>query len=100
MTLIRRFLIALAIAVLSGQAQAHPIVCDARQTLTDKLSSRYDESTAALGLASNGFVFELMISEEMNTWTLLYTTPDGVSCIVATGEDWIFSKHARKGEGS
>jgi hypothetical protein len=36
----------------------------------------------------------------MRTWTLFYTTPDGVSCVVATGELWSSEEKKLKGKGT
>ena len=52
------------------------------------LSSAYRERTVALGLASNGGVLEILTNEAGTTWSIILTTPDGVSCMVATGEHW------------
>lgn len=81
----------------SFSAEAHPLLCITRESLIEKLETRYNETTQGMGLASNGLVFELTASEDMRTWTLLYTTPDGVSCVVATGELW--SREEKKPEG-
>ncbi len=33
-------------------------------------------------------VFEVWASEKTGSWTILFTRPDGVTCIMATGHDW------------
>jgi hypothetical protein len=40
-----------------------------------------------MGLANNGTMLEIATSGE-GSWTILVTRPDGVSCVVATGEAW------------
>jgi hypothetical protein len=84
----------------SFSADAHALLCITREALIEKLETRYRETTRGVGLASNGFVFELTTSEEMHTWTLLYTTPDGISCVVATGELWSPKAGKPKGRGT
>jgi hypothetical protein len=51
------------------------------------LSKRYNETRRGFGLSSPMQMLELFASEK-GTWTALITTPDGRSCIVASGDAW------------
>jgi len=54
-----------------------------------KLSTGYKEAPVAMGLASNGALIEVLSSAENGkTWTIIITQPNGVSCVMATGESW------------
>ncbi len=70
--------------VLPAMAQT---VCGEREKFIDGLSSTYKEAPAAIGLASNGNVLEVLTSNG-GTWTILVTRPGGMSCVVASGEGW------------
>jgi hypothetical protein len=69
-----------------AQEQQGPI-CDKRAELVAALDGRYSEQPSSMGLASTGAVFELLTSEQA-TWSIIMTTPKGVSCLVATGKFW------------
>lgn len=56
--------------------------------LVDLLDGRYSEQRAAVGLESNGHLFEVFAADDGATWTMVITTPDGASCIVTAGLEW------------
>jgi len=62
-------------------------ICGERSRFLDQLGQHYGERVSAVGLVSNGTLLELMTSEK-GSWTILITQPNGVSCVVATGESW------------
>ena len=72
-------------------------VCMTHGEVTQKLGSRYTEAQIAMGLASNGAVLELFSSGDGATWSIVVTTPDGVSCVVASGEEWEQSERVALG---
>ncbi len=74
------------LVLLANDATAQA-VCAERAELVSRLEKGYAESRRSLGLASNGAVFEVFLSEK-GTWSLLVTHPDGQSCLVASGEAW------------
>lgn len=61
--------------------------CEERTALLEVLTGRYDETPAALGIASSGGLVEVLTSGS-GTWTIIVTSPQGVSCVVAAGEIW------------
>lgn len=72
------------------QAPGHAMPsCAARAELKGVLESRYAERQAALGLAQDGRVLEVFVAPDGLTWTLLVTTKEGVSCILASGRSWL-----------
>lgn len=79
---------ALAAVLLFGATPAHAqAVCGDRGEIIARLESGYQEQATAIGLASNGGVVELYVSES-GSWTLLLTQTTGVSCLIAAGEHW------------
>jgi hypothetical protein len=71
----------------SARAQSAQSVCGDRNTFLEKLNSRYGEGITGMGLANNGTMLEIATSQQ-GSWTIIVTRPDGVSCVVATGEAW------------
>jgi len=72
----------------SAEANAQ-MLCKKRTEVLTQLSSTYKEAPVAMGLASNGAVLEVLSSEQDGrTWTILLTRPNGISCVMATGEGW------------
>ena len=75
------------IAMTSG-AEAQ-MLCKERAEVLAQLSTGYKEAPTAMGLASNGALIEVLTSsEDGRTWTIIITQPNGVSCVMATGESW------------
>ena len=56
--------------------------------LVDMLDGRYSEQRVAVGLESNGRLFEIFATDDGSTWTMVVTTPNGASCVIAAGLDW------------
>ena len=59
-----------------------------RGQIVKALGDKYDEAPVAIGLDRNGAVIEVFSSVEGDTWTILLTTPNGVSRVVASGTYW------------
>ena len=77
---------------------AHAEDCAERELVTARLTQDYSEQLTAGGLQdadSQAGVVEVWASPETGTFTVMLTSADGVSCILATGTDW----HARVGGG-
>ncbi|MFN0043203.1 MAG: hypothetical protein ACKVSF_08340 [Alphaproteobacteria bacterium] len=62
--------------------------CGERPRVLQALADRYQEVPVAMGLDANGGVVEILSNRAARTWTILVTMPNGVSCLVATGEHW------------
>ncbi|MBO9395308.1 hypothetical protein J7399_07735 [Shimia sp. R9_1] len=85
-------------ALLFGMAAAAPPAfaqgCADRETLVERLQSKYSEVRTAGGLhgsASNtqsAALVEVWSSEKTGTFTVILTNAQGVSCVVAAGTDW------------
>ena len=81
-------LIAAAVGSLSIPAQAQQQNCGARDTVVDRLSSKYGESRQSIGMAPKGRVVEVFASPKTGTWTITVTTPNGIMCLVASGQSY------------
>ena len=82
-------LIAVSGLLISVSGASAQMLCKERSEVLDKLSNSYSEAPVAMGLASNGAVLEVLTSAEgEQTWTILITQPNGISCVMATGEGW------------
>jgi hypothetical protein len=62
-------------------------VCGQRGQIVAGLDKKYAEKPTAMGLSSNGTVLEVLASDS-GSWTLIITHPNGISCLLAAGEDW------------
>lgn len=62
-------------------------VCALHQTVVDKLKKTFDEQPTSTGVSTGGSMLEVFTSPT-GTWTIVVTTPDGVSCLKLTGEHW------------
>lgn len=80
--------IALCASANTAAANESGIACTDRDSAVTHLPTKYSEHTVALGLASNGGVLEILTDEAGATWSIIVTTPDGLSCMVANGEHW------------
>lgn len=69
-------------------AQAQTMTCLPRAALVERLEGRYNEHPAGGGLQNPQQLLEVWASDESGSFTVFVTRPDGVSCIVATGQNW------------
>ena len=77
----------------SAMAQPPPPIaltpaCHSHADLAAMLNRKYSEAPNAVGVQANGHLVEVFASSDGTSWTIVVTRPDGVSCIVAVGEDW------------
>lgn len=76
---------------LTTVAQAQQGQCNQREDVLKLLSEKYKESRIAFGVTHNGGLVEVLKStkeSKEDTWTIIITSPQGVSCLVAAGEGW------------
>ncbi|XDA97782.1 hypothetical protein AB1M95_16960 [Sulfitobacter sp. LCG007] len=62
--------------------------CAPREAVVDRLATGYGESRQSMGLGSNNAVVEVFASDETGTWTITVTTPNGLTCLVASGQSY------------
>ena len=77
----------LGFAFVSASAMAAP-QCDERDTVLELLANKYKEAPVAIGVTNNGGLVEVLSTDNGGTWSIIVTTPNGMSCLVAAGEGW------------
>ena len=73
----------------SSQAVAEP-QCNTRDSVMSQLKDKYNEEPTAIGVTHNGGLIEVITSPGGKTWSIVITSPQGMSCLVAAGEGWRF----------
>ena len=76
-------------AGISSPANAAGFNCVPRDVLTTKLQADFSELPSGVGVTSAGTLLELWKAKGGETWTVVLSLPDGNSCIVGSGNDWI-----------
>ncbi len=71
-----------------AQAQSQPQQCDQRTKVLGHLAHKYKEAPVAVGVTSSGSLVEILTTNDGETWTIILSTPNGTSCLVAAGEGW------------
>ena len=74
-----------ALAIVPAPAQAAE--CGKHDKVIAFLDKKYKEQLKAMGMVSNKGFMQLFVAES-GTWTVLLTTPEGISCIVAAGDSY------------
>jgi hypothetical protein len=72
-----------ALVLVSASALAAP-----QCNVLDLLSEKYSEAPIAVGVANNGGLVEVLSTGDGETWSIIITSPKGMSCLVAAGEGW------------
>ncbi|NOD65753.1 hypothetical protein [Ruegeria sp. HKCCD6109] len=62
--------------------------CGPRIAVIDRLADGYGETRQSIGLGANNAVMELYASLETGTWTITVTTPNDLTCLVASGQSF------------
>lgn len=71
----------------TAMAQAQP-QCNERDNVLELLAKKYKETPIAAGVTNTGGLVEVLTDHKSGTWTIIVTTPQGMSCLVAAGEGW------------
>jgi hypothetical protein len=72
-----------------GVAAERP--CSERKLVVDFLRRAHGEFPVGRGLSSGGRIVEVFASGA-GSWTVIWSSPTGTSCVVASGEGWEQSK--------
>ena len=83
----------LATVFLAGHASAQTpsvgrLPCHSHAEIAKQLGMKYKEAPISIGLQSNGNLLQVFASKDSGSWTILSTTPKGMSCILAAGKSW------------
>ncbi|GAW34336.1 hypothetical protein RA2_01384 [Roseovarius sp. A-2] len=82
----KRLVPAFALALIAGGAQAQPGTCAPRDVVVDRLANAYGETRQSMGLGGQGAVMEVFASQTSGSWTITVTSPDGLTCLIASGQ--------------
>ena len=52
----------------------------------DRLATAYGETRQSTGLGAQGAVMEVFASQTSGSWTITVTLPDGLTCLIASGQ--------------
>lgn len=75
-----------AMILATGHAFAQQRQCADRTRVLERLAEAYGETRQSIGLAANNSVIEMFASTETGTWTITVTSPEGMTCLVASGQ--------------
>lgn len=62
--------------------------CAERSRVVDILAQKFGETRRSIGIATNNTVMEVYASAETGTWTVAVTMPNGVTCLMASGQGY------------
>lgn len=90
-----------ALAIMGTDALAQNMRnCGPRDHVLNRLAEGYGETRQSVGLGANNAVIEVFASEETGTWTITVTTPNGLTCLVASGQAYEALAEALPAQGS
>lgn len=62
--------------------------CHDRETVLAIMAKKYAEVPVAVGVSNSGGLVEVLAAGDGGTWSIIVTSPKGMSCLVAAGEGW------------
>ncbi|PIE11602.1 MAG: hypothetical protein CSA70_10955 [Rhodobacterales bacterium] len=82
-------LVALTLGMVANTAMAQNARnCAPRDRVVSRLAESYGETRQSIGLGANNAVVEVFASNESGTWTITVTMPNGMTCLVASGQSY------------
>ncbi|MBE1297271.1 hypothetical protein [Phycobacter azelaicus] len=76
------------LALTATQSFAQGRNCAPREVVVERLAEKYGESRQSIGLGGQGMVMETFASTESGTWTITVTMPNGLTCLMASGQSY------------
>lgn len=79
------------VSITSTQALAQdatPVTQVDRDQVVKLLNARYGEEPVARGLTSTGWMMEVFATDDGATWTMVMTSPKGISQVASSGVAW------------
>jgi hypothetical protein len=83
------------VVILGAVAMSHPAAaeqapsaCGPHPDVVKALGDRFHETQSATALTSAGTLLEVLTATDGSTWTIIVSRPDGLSCVVAAGQNW------------
>ena len=68
--------------------RASPTQCANHEVVVSQLAKTYGEQPRSMGLSQDNTVMELYAAPETGTWTVTVTLPNGVTCLVGSGNNF------------
>lgn len=92
---------AIALAALTAApAHAQQRPCAPTALMIERLAKTFGEHLAAAGLSAGGKIVSFYANAEKQTFTILLSSPDGMSCIVDSGEAFAVEAPAPADQGA
>lgn len=79
-------LLAGLVLLAASPAVAQSPQCGPREAVLEQLTEKFRENRRAIGLGGSGQVMELFASDETGSWTITVTLPNGMTCLMASGQ--------------
>ncbi|KIC16410.1 hypothetical protein [Leisingera sp. ANG-DT] len=77
-----------AVTMAAAPAAAQSRNCAPRDAVIKRLAEKYGESRQSIGMGQQGMVMETFASADTGSWTITVTTPNGLTCLVASGQSY------------
>ena len=88
-TVLRALLLAPAgLLALSPAPAPAQMRCGQRAEVIRHLETRFGETQRSIGLQEGRGIVEIFANPDSGSWTILLTTPEGVSCLMAAGDSF------------
>jgi len=78
----------LAAALVAETAVASPIYCGPRKAVVALLTGRLHQQLSSVAITNDGQLLEVLKSSTDLGWAMLLTSPRGLSCVIAEGDNW------------
>ena len=75
-------------AFLAASAATAQSLCGERSKIVETLATQYGEHPRTMALIPPSTVLEVLVSDDNETWTIIATTANGVSCVLTRGRKW------------
>lgn len=69
-------------------SEAQSANCGPHDRVVAGLAVGYGETRVSIALGANNAVVETFVSAQTGTWTITVTTPNGTTCLVASGQSY------------
>ncbi|WP_319546143.1 hypothetical protein [Ruegeria conchae] len=86
-TMFLKLAIGLGIMVLAAQ-QVSAQNCAPRADVIKRSAQTYGETRRGIGIARQSAVMEVFASDQTGSWTIVVTLPEGVTCLIPSGQSF------------
>lgn len=85
--ILKTLVLGVGFTLVASVALAQP-QCNERDDVLELLGKKYGETASAVGVTNTGGLLEVLNDPKDGSWTIILSTPQGMSCLVAAGEGW------------